>query len=429
MVTAGVLNDIVRSLQVSVALGGQLVGAAAAVMAVGSPLMAAALSGWDLRKLLVLALLWFGAGHAVSALMPSYAALLPVRCLCMLGAAAFTPQAAAAISALTPAAERGRAITFVFLGWSVASVLGMPISAYIGETWGWRWAFVLVALLSLLAAAGVWRALPHGIRPAALSRADWQKVLTHPLLMGIVLVTAMSSAGQFTLFSYFAPYYSQVLGASAAQISLLFLCFGAVGLVGNVLLTHTIDRIGAATAVALALAAGGGRGQCAADPHALGAGLLLVELGPAGTAGTGCAGAGHGVDLAELLGHVPGPVRRCGQRRRDDRHQRLCRAQLGGAGMDERGAVHQPVGRAAHARRRACLSRKTTRALPPCACRNRRWRSSASSTGWRCRALAACWPWRSASWWNASVGSMRLSSWSCCRWARCCRGRTSSTWP
>jgi predicted MFS family arabinose efflux permease len=254
MVTAGVLNDIVRSLQVSVAPGGRLVGAAAVVMAFGSPLLAAALSDQDRPRLLVLALLWFAAGHLLCALMPSYATLLALRCLCMLGAAAFTPQAASAISVLAPPAERGRAITFIFLGWSVASVLGMPMSAYVGETWGWRWAFVGVALLSLGAAAAVWRALPDGIRPVALSRADWRQVLTHPLLMGIVLVTAMSSAGQFTLFSYFAPYYSQVLGASAAQISALFLWFGAIGLVGNVLLTRFIDRIGAARAVALALA-------------------------------------------------------------------------------------------------------------------------------------------------------------------------------
>jgi predicted MFS family arabinose efflux permease len=253
MVTAGVLNDIVRSLQVSVALGGQLIGAAAVVMAFGSPILAGVLSGRDRRRLLVLALLWFAAGHLLSALMPSYATLLPLRCLCMLGAAAFTPQAASAISALSPPRERGRAITFIFLGWSVASVLGMPMSAYIGETWGWRWAFVGVAAMSLGAAAFVWRALPDGIRPAALSLADWRTVFTHPILMAIVLVTAMSSAGQFTLFSYFAPYYSQVLGASAAQISILFLWFGAVGLIGNVLLTRVIDRIGAATAVALTL--------------------------------------------------------------------------------------------------------------------------------------------------------------------------------
>lgn len=253
MVTAGVLNDIVRSLQVSVALGGQLIGAAAVVMAIGSPLLAALLSGWDRRRLLVLALLWFAAGHLLSAWASSYSVLLPLRCLTMLGAAAFTPQAASAIAALTPPAQRGQAITFIFLGWSVASVLGMPASAYIGETWGWPTAFVAIGLLSLVAAAGVWRALPGGIRPPALLLADWRKLFTHPVLMAIVAVTALSSAGQFTLFSYFAPYYSQVLEASAAQISLLFLWFGALGLLGNVLLTRSIDRVGAAKAVAVTL--------------------------------------------------------------------------------------------------------------------------------------------------------------------------------
>jgi predicted MFS family arabinose efflux permease len=253
MASAGVLNDIVRSLQVSVALGGQLIGAAAVVMALGSPLLAGLLSGWDRRKLLVLALLWYAAGHLLSALATDFTVLLVLRCLTMLGAAAFTPQAASAIAALTPPAQRGQAITFIFLGWSVASVLGMPMSAYIGETLGWPSAFVAIALLALAAAAGVWRALPGGIRPPPLSLADWRTVFTHPVLMAIVLVTAMSSAGQFTLFSFFAPYYSQVIGASAAQISLLFLWFGVVGLVGNVLLTRGIDRVGAAPAVALGL--------------------------------------------------------------------------------------------------------------------------------------------------------------------------------
>ncbi len=254
MATAGVLNDLVRSLQVSVALGGQLIGAAAVVMAFGSPLLAALLSGWDRRHLLVLALLWFAAGHLASALMPNYPWLLAVRCLTMLGAAAFTPQAASAIAALTPPAQRGQAITFIFLGWAVASVLGMPLSAYIGETWGWRWSFAGIAALALAAAAGIQRALPGGIRPPALSLADWRSVLTHPVLMAIVAVTAMSSAGQFTLFSFFAPYYRQVLGLSAAQVGLLFLWFGAIGLLGNVLLTRRIDRVGVASAVAVTLA-------------------------------------------------------------------------------------------------------------------------------------------------------------------------------
>jgi MFS transporter, DHA1 family, inner membrane transport protein len=253
MVAAGSLNDLVRSLQVSVAVGGQLISVAAVVMALGAPLLAATIGGWDRRKLLTLALLWYAAGHVLSALMPSFATLLPVRAACMLGAALFTPQAAAAINVMVPVAERGRAITFIFLGWSLASVVGMPLHSYIGEAFGWRWAFGLVALLSAAAALGVWRTLPGGLRPAPMSLAQWGGVFTHPLLMGMVAVTALSAAGQFTVFSYFAPYYSRVLGADAAELSFLFLWFGAFGLVGNVLLQRWVDRIGAANCVTMSL--------------------------------------------------------------------------------------------------------------------------------------------------------------------------------
>ena len=255
MVVAGSLNDLVRSLQVSVPVGGQLIAVAALVMALGAPLLAAAASGADRRRLLTFALAWYATGHAISALMPHYAALLPVRALTMLGAAVFTPQAAAAISVMAPPEQRGRAITFIFIGWSLSSVLGMPLHSYIGEAFGWRWAFALVALLSAAAALAVWRTLPDGIQPAALSGAAWRRTLTHPLLMGVVAVTALSAAGQFTLFSYFAPYYRQVVGASALGVSLLFMWFGAFGLLGNVLLQRWVDRFGAARSVTLSLAA------------------------------------------------------------------------------------------------------------------------------------------------------------------------------
>ena len=246
MVTAGSLNDLVRSLQVSVAVGGQLISVAAAVMALGAPLLAALVGRADRRWLLTAALVWYAAGHALAALMPNFAALLPVRALSVLGAAVFTPQAAAAMNLLAPPAERGRAITFIFLGWSLSSVLGMPLHSYIGEAWGWRWAFALVAVLSLLAAVGVWRTLPGGLRAAPLSWQSWRTALTHPLLIGVVAVTALSAAGQFTLFSYFAPYYRQVLQADALGVSLLFMWFGAFGLLGNLVLSRLIDRYGAA---------------------------------------------------------------------------------------------------------------------------------------------------------------------------------------
>ena len=249
MVVAGSLNDLTRSLEVSVAVGGQLIAIAAVVMCLAAPLLAGLVSGFDRRTLLALALLWYGLGHAASALAPSYAVLVPVRAISMLAAAVFTPQAAAAMGFIAAPADRGRAITFIFLGWSVASVLGMPLHAWIGESFGWRWAFALVGVLSLIGAAWVWRAMPAGIRPPALSAGAWREALTNPVLMAVVAVTALQGAGQFTLFSYFAPYYRNVIGASATEVSLLFGWFGAFGLIGNVILSRHIDRIGAARAV------------------------------------------------------------------------------------------------------------------------------------------------------------------------------------
>lgn len=254
MVVPGSLNDLSATLQVPVAIAGQLVSLGGLGLAIGAPVLAGLLGRFDRRWLLTLTLVWYALGHLLAALMPSFAALLPVRLVGLMGAAIFTPQAAAALGVMAPVGERARAITFIFLGWSLASVLGMPLASLVAETLGWRWAFAGAGLLSLWAAAWVWRTVPSGVRPPVLTLGAWRTVLTHPVLMGLVAITVLSASGQFTLFSYFAPYYRQVLQASAGEISALFLCFGAFGLLGNVLLTRWVDRLGATTCVNLALA-------------------------------------------------------------------------------------------------------------------------------------------------------------------------------
>jgi predicted MFS family arabinose efflux permease len=249
MAAAGVLNDLSASLQISVALAGQLIAIGAVVMGLGAPLLAGWVAAFDRRRLLAFSLVWYAVGHGLSALMPDWGTLWPMRGLCMLGAAVFTPQAAAAIGHMSAPEERGRSITFIFLGWSLASVLGMPIAAWLGETFSWRVAFGAIAALSLVGAAWVYAVMPDGVKPAALSMRAWGEVVTHPVLMAIVLVTALQAAGQFTLFSYFAPYYKLTFGATPAHIGGLFAWFGLFGLIGNVLLARHIDRIGAGRGV------------------------------------------------------------------------------------------------------------------------------------------------------------------------------------
>jgi len=232
---------------------GLLITAGAVLMGVGAPLFATLVAGWDRRRLLTLSLLWYALFMGISALAPSYGWLLPLRVLAVIPPAIFTPQAAACVGLLVPASQRGKAITFVFLGWSVASVLGMPLSAWIGGLFGWRWAFGLVAVLALAVAGWVWQAMPDRVRPAALSREAWGQALGSPALMMAVGVTLLSSFGQFTLFSYFAPYHQQVLGLSAGLLSLMFLWFGAFGLTGNVVVSRRIDRLGPPRAVFITL--------------------------------------------------------------------------------------------------------------------------------------------------------------------------------
>lgn len=255
MVVPGSLNDLARGLAVPVALAGQLVTAAAWAMALAAPLLAAWLSRHDRRWLLTFSLAWYAAGHALSAAMPDLAGLLPVRAATVLAAAVFTPVAAAVVSAMAAPERRGEAISFIFLGWSLASVLGMPIASYVAEAAGWRAAFMLVAAMSALAAIAAALHTPARMRPAALRLRDLAGVLARPELMVIVAVTVLSACGQFTLFGYMAPYFAQVLGARPAETSLLFLWFGAFGVIGSVLVTRWIDRLGAGPAATLGLAA------------------------------------------------------------------------------------------------------------------------------------------------------------------------------
>jgi predicted MFS family arabinose efflux permease len=255
MVVPGTLTDISHSLNVSIPQAGQLITAAAILMGLGAPAFASLVAGWDRRRLLALSLIWYGLLTGACALAPSYATLLPLRVLAVIAPAIFTPQAAASVGLLVSPAQRGRAITFVFLGWSVASVMGMPLAAWIGGEFGWRWAFGLVALMSFASGWWVWREMPNGIKPAALSRQSWQATQGSAPLMMAVGVTLLGGFGQFVLFSYFAPYFAQTLGLGGGGLSLLFLWFGAFGLLGNVVMSRWIDRIGAPQSVLIALGA------------------------------------------------------------------------------------------------------------------------------------------------------------------------------
>lgn len=253
MVMPGMLDRLAQDLRVSIPVAGQLLSLAALAMCLGAPLFAAFTSRVDRRLLLTLSLLVVAVGHVACALAPDYPVLAALRPLSVLGAAVFTPQAAATIGLLVPVAKRAGAVTTVFLGWSMASVAAMPMGNLLANAISWRAGLGLIALLAFVAAAIVWRVVPTGLQVAPLSLASWLAVARSARLRLILATTLLWCAGQFMVLGYITPLLRQVLGAPPALQATLLVLMGASGLAGSVLLTRHVGRIGPDIGARLAL--------------------------------------------------------------------------------------------------------------------------------------------------------------------------------
>lgn len=131
-VIAGILPRLVAGMSVSLATAGQLVTVFAAAYALGSPLVAVATGGWARRRLLLAALGVFAVANVAAAVAPNFTVLALAPVLVALGAAGYTPVAAAAAASMVAPQRRGRALAVVSTGMSMAILAGVPVGALVG---------------------------------------------------------------------------------------------------------------------------------------------------------------------------------------------------------------------------------------------------------------------------------------------------------
>ncbi len=255
MVVPGMLDRLARDLAISVPTAGHLLSLAAVALCLGAPLFAAFTSRIDRRRLLTASLLAVAVGHIACALAPNHAVLSILRPLAVLGAAVLTPQAAATIGLLVPIERRAAAVTTVFLGWSIASVVAMPLGNLIANYVSWRAGFALIGVLAFVATAWVWRAVPSGLQVAPLSLKSWLDVGASPRLRLILLTTMVWCAAQFLVLGYISPSLRQFINATPATQAALMGLMGVCGVVGNLVLNRYIGRIGPDRSARLALTA------------------------------------------------------------------------------------------------------------------------------------------------------------------------------
>ena len=253
LIVPGMLPSLAHGLGVTVPVAAQLITAFAFTVCITAPPLAALTARFDRRALLVTVQLLFAAGHFASAFASSLHELLVLRVLSSVGAALFTAQAASTAALLVPTERRGSAIAFVFVGWSIASVVGMPLGAYVSEMVGWPAGFLIVGCGALLAAAAVHLTIPRGLMIVPIGRAMWASLFANRRLMLTVAVTAIQAAAQFTVLSFLVPSFKTLFNASPESISILLVLFGATGVAGNIIGARLVDRMGAAKVTLLGL--------------------------------------------------------------------------------------------------------------------------------------------------------------------------------
>src|SRR5258706_1334357 len=183
LIVPGMLPALAQGLGVNVPVAAQLITAFAFTVCITAPPLAALTARLARRALLVAVQLLYAGGHSASAFASSLHELLVLRVLSSVGAAVFTAQAASTAALLVPTERRGSAIAFVFVGWSIASVVGMPLGTYVSETVGWPAGFVIVGFRALVAAAMIHLTIPRRLIIVPLGRAIWASLFGNRRLM------------------------------------------------------------------------------------------------------------------------------------------------------------------------------------------------------------------------------------------------------
>ncbi|MFD7909054.1 MFS transporter [Kitasatospora sp. NPDC059747] len=244
MVVAGILGPVAADLGVSVPAAGQLVTVFALGYALLAPVLAALTARWPRRRLLLAALAVFTAANALSALAPTFGALLATRVLAAAGAALYTPAANAVATALVAPERRGRALATVLGGMTVATALGVPVGTWVGRG-DWRLTMWLVTGLGLAALAGLallLRTLPAPAAPAGL--AARLAPLGRPRVLGAAATTLVFFLAFQSVYIYLATALSGATGGDAGRLSTVLAVTGAASVAGSWLGGRLVDRVG-----------------------------------------------------------------------------------------------------------------------------------------------------------------------------------------
>lgn len=241
-VMMGLLPNVADDLGTSVPTAGYLVSAYAIGVVVGAPLLTALGSRIPRKRMLILLMALFTVGNLASALAPSYGLLVAGRVLAGLPHGAFFGVGAVVAARLVTEERRARAVATMFLGLTVANIVGVPVATLLGQRLGWRATFVVVAAIGVIAMAALARLVPQialdqqsGLRHELGALRDRQVVLG-------LLTAVFGFAGVFAVYSYLASMMTEVTGLAETSVTVVLALFGIGMTLGALIAGPLTDR-------------------------------------------------------------------------------------------------------------------------------------------------------------------------------------------
>lgn len=233
-VIVGILPDIASGLSISIATAGSLVSAFAISFAVGTPITMSLTSHLPKRKLMLGLTILFTILNLLSSLAPMYEWLLVLRMLTAVVTGVLISLAMLVASESVPPAKRGIAVSFIFGGFTMANVFGVPIGTFIGQQAGWESTFWLTTLLGAVAWVAIYRVLPNQLSQEKASLREQLTLLTNPRILIAFLIPAFGFGATYVVYTYLVPILKDVLGVPIAWVSPILFAYGFISIFSNI---------------------------------------------------------------------------------------------------------------------------------------------------------------------------------------------------
>lgn len=247
----GLVPDIARDLLPELfasapeeALGrsGWLISMYALGVVVGAPVIAILGARVPRKRLLLWLLVAFTIGTVLSAVLPSFGWVMAARFAAGLPHGAYFGVASLVAASLLGAGQRGKGISIVISGLTIATLLGVPLITFLGQQAGWRVAYLVVAALFAVTTIAVWIVLPSqpGDPDASVRREI--SAFTEPRVWVALAIGTLGFSGLFAVYTYIAPVVTDVAGVVAGFVPIVLVVAGLGMTIGNLIGGWATDR-------------------------------------------------------------------------------------------------------------------------------------------------------------------------------------------